>query len=128
MRTGATSGGRVSSAAGRALTEKAMGSSLCACAHLLLDAVPDLILVLEESWIAFDVQLARTRQVNLDTRLDPTRSAGKNDHPIGEVHGLLDVVRDEQRRLARLLPDAQQLTLHELARLCIERGERLVEQ
>ena len=37
-------------------------------------------------------------------------------------------MRDEDRRLARLVPDAEELELHRLPGLCIERAERLVEE
>ena len=47
---------------------------------------------------------------------------------IGQIDRLVDLMRDEQHGLARLAPDLQQLGLHVLARLRVERGERLVHQ
>ena len=45
-----------------------------------------------------------------------------------EEHRLGDAVGDEQDRLARLLPDAQQLEVHLLPRQRVEGAERLVHQ
>ena len=52
----------------------------------------------------------------------------EHQHAVGQKHRLVDLVGDEQHGLAALLPDAQQLGLHDLARLRVERGERLVHQ
>ena len=53
---------------------------------------------------------------------------GQHDDARAEEHGLGDAVGDEHDRLLRLLPDAQQLKVHLLARQRIERAERLVHQ
>ena len=53
---------------------------------------------------------------------------GEHDHARAEKHRLGDAVRDEHDGLFRLLPDAQQLEVHLLARERIERAERLVHQ
>ena len=58
----------------------------------------------------------------------PARPPREHDDAIGHEDGLVDVVRHVEDRLARPLPDRQQLLLHELARLGVERGERLVHQ
>src|SRR5437763_2164241 len=57
----------------------------------------------------------------------PPRPCAQHHHPIGELHRLVDVVRDEQNRLPLRLPDPQQLAPHLQARDRVERAERLVE-
>ncbi len=49
-------------------------------------------------------------------------------HPVPEPHRLLDVVRDEQHRLAHLLLQLQELVLQVLAHHRVDRAERLVHQ
>src|SRR5262249_55454127 len=51
-----------------------------------------------------------------------------DDHAVRKVDGLVDLVRDEQDRRAPDRPDPCQLTLHRLARLRVQRRERLVHQ
>src|SRR3984893_262935 len=72
--------------------------------------------------------IARTRQRNVEQPLGLARPLGHHHDPIGEIHRLLDLMGDEQTRLAGLLPDLQQLDLHQIAGLRIERGKRLVHQ
>src|SRR3954470_13484992 len=48
--------------------------------------------------------------------------------PIRKLDRLIDAVGDEDHRLAFSLPDLEQLILHILSRLDIERGEWLVHQ
>src|SRR5215467_8030579 len=47
---------------------------------------------------------------------------------VGEMHCLAHVVSDEDHGLGRAPPDAKELILHQAARLCIERTERLIHQ
>ena len=56
----------------------------------------------------------------------PGRS--EDQHPVGEEDRLVDLVRDEDRGLSRRVADPHEFGLHDLARLRVERGERLVEQ
>ena len=69
----------------------------------------------------------RGRSTISSCRIAP-RARPHEDDAIGEAHGLADVVRDEDDRLARGAPDALDLALQDLARLRVERGERLVHQ
>src|SRR5207247_1196200 len=52
----------------------------------------------------------------------------EHDQASCEIDRLVDVVGNEQRRLARATPDRLQLLLQELTRLGIECTERLVHQ
>lgn len=52
----------------------------------------------------------------------------EDDHAIADLHGLLDVVGDEHHRARPLLERRDQLAAHPVARLVVERGERLVHQ
>ena len=71
---------------------------------------------------------ARARQLDLHLGQHPARPAREHHDAIRHVHGLVNVVRHVDDGLARALPDRQQLLLHQLARLRIERGKRLVHQ
>src|SRR5207237_1103006 len=73
-------------------------------------------------------KVAWPRQTDRHLQLDAARSGGEDDDAIGEIHGLGDVVGDEERGLARFVPHAEELLLHRLAGLRVEGGERLVEQ
>src|ERR1700722_2850706 len=74
-------------------------------------------------------QIARRPRAGQDDGLlveDAARPGAHEDDAIGEAHGLADVVRDEDDGLARRAPDALELALKDLARLCVERGKGLV--
>ena len=70
----------------------------------------------------------RVRNVDVDDALDPRRPRAHDDHPIGQLHGFIDVVGHEDDRLALRFPDAQQLAAHDQPGDGIERAERLVEE
>lgn len=59
---------------------------------------------------------------------DLPRRTRQDHHPVGEIGGLVDVVRDEEHGLARTLPDADQLVLQGFPRQRVQRRERLVHQ
>jgi hypothetical protein len=71
-------------------------------------------------------ELPRTRNVDRDVLTESARPNRKYQHAVRQVHGFLDLVRHEQHRLARFAPDSQELELHDLARLRIERCKRLI--
>ena len=52
----------------------------------------------------------------------------EHNHAVGQIDRLLDVVGNEDHRLARFVPKRLQFFLHQLAVLRIERAERLVHQ
>src|SRR5207247_8843005 len=95
---------------------------------LLSNALPDASFDRVESLLSFHAQVAWTRYIDSHDLFHASRTRGEHDHTVREVDRFDDVVRDEDGGLSRLVPDAQQLLLHRLARLRIERGERLVEQ
>src|ERR1700730_594982 len=96
--------------------------------HIVLDQAPDAILDGMEA--GFALHPKRTRALDLDSNrfLHSARTARKNEHAVGQIDGLVDLMRDEQDRLLRLQPDSQQLFLHELASLRVERCKRLIHQ
>ena len=55
-------------------------------------------------------------------------AAVHDDDAVGDVHGLLLVVRDDHRGRVRLVVQAPQPVAQLLAHACVERAERLVEQ
>ena len=69
----------------------------------------------------------RGRSNGIEDALD-ARGAAHHHHPIRQVQGFVDLMGDEEDRLARARPDLEQLRLHVLARLRVERGERLVHE
>ena len=76
--------------------------------------------------VVFDV--ARARQLALELALDAPRTRRHQQHPVAQHQRLAHVVRDEQDRLAGLRPDVLQLVVERVARLRVERGERLIHQ
>src|SRR2546428_10612485 len=68
---------------------------------------------------------ARARQRDHDLLADPGWARAEDDDAVAQIDRLVDIVRDEEDRLARALPDAGQLLLHRLAGLRVERAERL---
>src|SRR4051812_21458132 len=56
------------------------------------------------------------------------RSGREHHHPIGKRDCLLQIVRNEEDRLAVDGPELEQLVLHELTRLDVERRKGLVHQ
>ena len=74
--------------------------------------------------------LARSRQGHIDRGDDAPRRAAEHEHAVGEVDGLVDVVRDVDDRDASLLVlmEAQHEVLELGARERVHRCERLVEQ
>src|SRR6478735_4638728 len=100
----------------------------CRAPGLAADQVPDVVAILEQLDRFAHLDVARSRQVDLDFLADARRPCGEHHHAVGEEHGLVDVVRDEDDGFSRSLPEAHQLFLHLLARLRVERAERLVHQ
>src|SRR5437773_6004326 len=56
------------------------------------------------------------------------RARGKHHYSVGQRNRLLEVVRDEYHRLAVGGPQLEQLVLHQLPRLNVERRKRLVHE
>jgi len=52
----------------------------------------------------------------------------EDDHPIRQIDGFIDVVRDEHHGLPVPLPDVEQKALHLEARLHVKRREGLIHQ
>ena len=73
--------------------------------------------------------VARARQVDRELA-DRMRRGPRGEHhdAIGERDRLLEVVGDEDDALAVGAPELEQLVLHQLARLDVERGEGLVHE
>src|SRR5262245_55666392 len=90
--------------------------------------VPDLVAVFVALHRLLDLEAARAGEIDLDLLPDPSRACAEHHDAIAEVDRFLDVVRDEDDGLAGALPEARQLFLHRLARLRVERPERLVHE
>src|SRR5437762_3002492 len=58
---------------------------------------------------------ARAREVDADFLGDAAGARRHDEHPVGEEHGLLNIVGDEDDALARLVPDAVKKQHHLLA-------------
>src|SRR5205807_9476367 len=97
-------------------------------AHIILDQPPNVIHIAYEFGRAFHRKGAWPRQLDGDALPQPTRPAREDEHTVGQKHRLVDLVGDEQDRLAASFPDAHELRLHDLAGLRVERRERLVHQ
>ena len=84
----------------------------------------------DEARVAADLRdVARPRESDVEARDRSRRRTGRqHDHAIRQRDRLVEVVRDEEDGLALRLPQVEQLVLHQLARLDVERRERLVHQ
>ena len=76
----------------------------------------------------FRPQRPRPLERNVEHVLHAAGPCAHDDDAVGEIHGFVDLMRDEEDGLVSLAPDLEQLGLHELAGLRVERGERLVHQ
>ena len=81
-----------------------------------------------EARIELHLHRARPRQVDRQHAGDAPGPRRHDHHAVGEQDRLRDAVGDEQDGLAPLVPDAQQLQAHLLARHGVQRAERLVHQ
>src|SRR5260221_3772698 len=94
-------------------------------AGLAADHVPDMVAVFMALHRLLDLQAARPRHLDLHLFPDAPRTRAQHDHPIAEIDRFLDIVRHEDNGLPGALPKPRDLLLHSLARLRIERAERL---
>src|SRR5882672_11184099 len=93
------------------------------------EVLPDLLVEACELFPEADLDdVARPRDGDGIARLDPPRARREHDHLVGEGDRLLEVVGDEEHGVARLRLEVQQLVLHLVARLDVQRAEGLVHQ
>src|SRR3954452_6611290 len=101
---------------------------LATLVRLAVDGAPQPVARLAKRRAAshgFDIA-TRTRQRHVH---DLVHTAMLHDHhAVGEQHGLIEIVRHEQDRFLRALMDGGQLALQRLARLRVQRAERLIHQ
>src|ERR1700694_1073491 len=93
---------------------------------LIPEVVPDLLVDLAKARLEANLSdVARTWQVDLVVALDRPGPGGNDEHAVAERDGLLEVVGNEHdgRRAGR--PQAEELVLHQRARLDVQRAERL---
>ena len=72
--------------------------------------------------------IARERDPDRQDLAHGRRRVREHDDPVGEVDGLVDVVRDEEDRDPVLLAHAEHEVLEVASCLCVDRCERLVHQ
>src|SRR6266700_6685742 len=98
--------------------------------HLGLQRCPDLAVEIVERGLDLDLgDVARPRQRDLPIPDDAGGRPRRHDHhAIGQRDRLLEIVGDEQHRLAVGVPQIEQQVAHDLPRLRVERAERLVHQ
>src|SRR6266511_1072209 len=91
------------------------------------EVLPDLLVQPRELLPEADLHdVPRPRDGDRVAGLDPPGPRGEHDHLVGKRDGFLEVVGDEEHRIPRLGPQVEQLVLHQVARLDVERAERLV--
>ena len=82
--------------------------------------------------VAIGLEIAGTAKAGARERHGPvaddarSRARRHDDHAIGQRDRFFEIVRDEHHRLAVRAPQVEQQVAHDLARLRIERAERLV--
>src|SRR5712692_244127 len=95
----------------------------------ITEITPDLLVETSELFPESDLDdIARPRDGDGIAGLDPPRTGREHYHLIGKRDGLLEVVCDEEDRIARLRPEVQQLVLHHVARLDVQSAEGLVHE
>ena len=74
------------------------------------------------------VQVARSRQLDYEFLLDPTRMRRKKQDPIAQTNRFPDVVGDKDNGFASRFPNALEIAIKLLAGEGIKGGERLIHQ
>src|SRR5882724_3251885 len=74
------------------------------------------------------VQVARSRQLDHEFLLHPTRMRRKKQDPITQTNRFADVVSDKDNGFAPRFPNALEIAIKLLAGKSIEGGERLIHQ
>src|SRR5919204_6616036 len=84
----------------------------------IAQVLPDLFVEPRELLAKPDLDhVTRPRQRDRIARLHAAGAGRQDDHLVGERDRLLEIVRDEQHRVARVRPQLEQLVFHEIARL-----------
>src|SRR6266403_5873505 len=98
--------------------------------NLVFYRAPDQAMELDEARREANLgHVAGTRQVDLVTADRPRRrSRGQHDHAVRERDRLLEVVGDENYRFTVGRPQLEQLVLHQLPGLDVERGKGFVHE
>src|SRR5712691_7396600 len=97
--------------------------------HLVPQVVPDLLVDLHEAGLETDLgDVARTLKIDLVVALDRARPGSDDEYPVAQGDRLLEVVGHEHDGRRACRPQAEELVLHQRARLHVEGGERLVHQ
>src|SRR4051812_40570507 len=99
-----------------------------AAGRLFAQIAPDLRHVAAKRLARHDLGCARPRQVNIDDAFHLARPIGHHHDAIGELHGLSNIVSDQQGGLLQLLLNLQHLVAQQEPGLLVKRRERLVHQ
>src|SRR5438309_11432746 len=83
---------------------------------LLVNDADHLVAQLGEPRAGHHLEVAWPRQVDIQCGADAAGPVGHDVDHIAEEESLIDIVRDEQHRLAIALPEVGQHLLHDLAR------------
>src|SRR6266850_438385 len=74
------------------------------------------------------IQVARSRQLDYEFLLHPTRMRGKKENPIAQTNRFADVVGDKDNGFASRFPNALKIAIELLAGEGIEGSEGLIHQ
>src|SRR6266545_4818804 len=98
--------------------------------HFVLHCAPDQGMELDEARREADLgDVAWARQVDRELAYRPCLRAGREHHDsVRERDRLFQIVGDEHYRLAVSRPELEQLVLHQLPGLDVQRGKRFVHQ
>ena len=97
-------------------------------AHIVFDQPPDAVDERDKSGFALGSEGPWPRQADADIFQDASGPARKHENAVGEKNRLIDLVSNEDNRLAVFFPDPLQFALHDFPGLRIEGGEGLVHQ
>src|SRR5712691_4176537 len=125
----ATIAAKSTTRAAMSLARSAPGRLRVALLDFIPEVLPDLLVEPGELLAEPDLDdVARAGEGDRVGGLDAARARREDDDFVGERDGLLEIVGDEEHGVARVRPQVEQLVLHQVARLDVERAEGLVHQ
>src|SRR5438270_11014427 len=101
--------------------DASVASGMPAAIAVVVDEAPDAVLDRVEARFTFEAERAGSLNSDRDDLLDLAGPAGEDNHAVGQIDRLVDLVGDEQHGLSGFRPNLQQLLLHRFSGLRIER-------
>ena len=111
----------------RSIVQDAAAIADQSCSRLKISRAPICLISRKRGSLLVSTSRGRGSSTEISSRIR-ARPPRQNDDAVAEQDGLLDVVGDQERGAPEVLPQPRQFQRQFLARQCIERPERLIEQ